>query len=74
MLWEPSRGTCSQNIWREDQVGLPEKVMSKLKPKDMNYSSKSVRHKGTVVLGEAFRKGNHIPRGSEIFVDCLPTR
>lgn len=43
--------------------------MSNLKLNDMSYSSKSVRSKGVVVLGEAFRKGNHMPRGSKTFVE-----
>lgn len=43
--------------------------MSNLKLNDMSFSSKSVRNKRAVVLGEAFRKGNHVPRGSKTFAD-----
>lgn len=45
--------------------------MSNLKLNGMSFSSKTVRGKGVVVLGEAFRKENHMPRGSKTFIDWL---
>lgn len=46
-------------------MSLPEEVMSKLL-KDISYYSKSIKNKGAMVLGEAFRKGSHILRVSVI--------